>query len=174
MQGKLKEITNEQKGRLWGLLRWFRQKLRYDCAQRPPVRLGILVCSGLACSEVGTTSIGLIISYVCCWDHQLSELKLCNKPGGWSLRVVKVFQGQGNPAKKEIVDVVAHIIYLPKNWSTPKRFLLVKKIRKKVIYDQWWYMIIYDYVIVIVPMQSSEHHLCSIAMAGNLPEEENY
>ena len=49
-----------------------------------------------------------------------------------------------------------------------------KKIRKKVIYDKWWYMIIYDYVIVIVPMQSSEHHLCSIAMAGNLPEEENH
>ena len=42
------------------------------------------------------------------------------------------------------------------------------------MYDQWWYMIIYDYVIVIVPMQSSEHHLCSIAMAGNLPEEENH
>ena len=50
------------------------------------------------------------------------------------MRVVKVFQGQGNSAKKEIVDVVAHITYLPKNWSTPKRFLLIKKIRKRVIY----------------------------------------
>ena len=99
------------------------------------------------------------------------QLKLCNKPGGWSLRVVKVFQGQGNSAKKEIVDVVAHIIYLPKNWSTPKRFLLMKKIQEK---SHIWLVMIYDYVIVIVPMQSSEHHLCSIAMAGNLPEEENH
>ena len=145
MQGKLKEISNERKGRLWGLLRWFCQRLQYDCTERPPVRLGILVCSGLVCSEVDTTSIGLIISYVCCWDHQLFvQLKLCNKPGRWSLRVVKVFQGQGNSAKKEIVDVVAHIIHLPKNWSTPKRFLLMKKNQEKshiwpvVIYDNIW------------------------------------
>ena len=108
-----------------------------------------------------------IISYLCSWSCVTNlVVGLCV----WS----KSFKGKATLQTKTIVDVVAHLLTSPKTGRRPKDSCWWKKIRKKVMYDQWWYMIIYDYVIVIVPMQSSEHHLCSIAMAGNLPEEENH
>ena len=107
-----------------------------------------------------------IISCLCSWSCVTNlVVGLCV----WS----KSFKGKATLQKR---NSWCCSYYLPPQKLVDAQKIPVdeKKIRKKIINDQRWYMIIYDYVIVIVPMQSSEHHLCSIAMAGNLPEEENH
>ena len=118
----------------------------------PQALLCIRVCSDLVCSAVGTTLIFPI--FLGNFDQ--------NVPGSRSLCVVKIFQGQGDSAaEKKTMNMKSFctLLFL----TSPETDRHPTDSCKRLI--ECWR----KNVRSIEPVQSSEHHLCCVALAGNLP-----
>ena len=146
MQGKLKEITNERIGRLWGLLRWFFAKGYNTIAVKDLQFASVswFVLAWLALKWIPPRlgwSLAMyaveIISYLGSWSCVTNlVVGLCV----WS----KSFKGKATLQTKTIVDVVAHLLTSPKTGRRPKDSCWWKKNQEKshiwpvVIYDNIW------------------------------------